>query len=103
MTDEDLTDRQVIDVRRPMEWQEGHVAGAALKPLNKLTAMLDDIDRTRPITVYCKGGYRSSISTSLLQRTGFKQVINVTGGFDAWRACHLPYAVPEQAPTAPLT
>jgi hydroxyacylglutathione hydrolase len=42
------------------------------------------------VTVHCKGGYRSSIGCSLLQRAGFDQVMNLTGGFDAWRACGLP-------------
>ncbi len=86
---------QVIDVRRPAEFEAGHVAGAMLKPLNKLNAMLDDLDKTRPVAVYCKSGYRSSIASSLLQRAGFEQVLNVTGGFDAWRACDLPFATPD--------
>jgi len=39
---------------------------------------------------YCKGGYRSAIACSLLERAGFENVINVMGGFDAWLACNLP-------------
>jgi rhodanese-related sulfurtransferase len=35
--------------------------------------------------VHCKGGYRSSAATSLLQRMGFENIANVTGGFDAWQ------------------
>jgi hydroxyacylglutathione hydrolase len=100
MLNEGSQDRQVIDVRRPFEWQVGHVGGAMLKPLNRLTAMLGDVDRTTPAAVYCKGGYRSSIATSLLQRAGFQRVINVIGGFDAWRARQLPCIVCEQEPAA---
>ena len=37
-----------------------------------------------------KSGYRSSIATSLLKREGFTNVMNVIGGFDAWKACDLP-------------
>jgi hydroxyacylglutathione hydrolase len=40
--------------------------------------------------VHCKGGYRSMIASSLLQRAGFKHVINVIGGFDAWQQEELP-------------
>ncbi|TAM77607.1 MBL fold metallo-hydrolase [bacterium] len=79
---------QVVDVRRPAEWEEGRIDGAVLKPLTTLTASLHDLDPARPTAVYCKGGYRSSIATSLLQRAGFTDVMNTTGGFDAWRACH---------------
>jgi hydroxyacylglutathione hydrolase len=100
MLEEDPAHVQVIDVRRPAEWQEGHVPGAVLKPLNKLTAMLEGIDSTRAIAAYCKGGYRSSIATSLLQRAGFQQVINVTGGFDGWRACGLPCVTPGRVSVA---
>ncbi len=93
-------DLQVIDVRRPVEWQEGHVGGAALKPLNKLSSMLEDLDSSVPLAVYCRSGYRSSIGASLLQRAGFQQVVNVIGGFDAWRASKLPFVIPEQHSTA---
>jgi hydroxyacylglutathione hydrolase len=43
--------------------------------------------------VHCKSGYRSSIATSLLLRAGFKNVMNVVGGFDAWQAQRLPVVV----------
>ncbi len=83
---------QVIDVRQPGEWDSGHIAQALLKPLPKLASLLDDLDRARPVAVHCKSGYRSSIGTSLLKRAGFAEVMNVTGGFDAWKACGLPVA-----------
>jgi hydroxyacylglutathione hydrolase len=47
------------------------------------------------VAVYCKGGYRSAIAASLLQRAGFDQVMNVTGGFDAWSTCQLPVVIRE--------
>ncbi len=82
---------QIIDVRRPAEWQEGHVPGARHKPLDNLTALLSDLDPRQPVAVYCKGGYRSAIASSLLQRAGYTQVMNVVGGFDGWLACNLPF------------
>jgi hydroxyacylglutathione hydrolase len=99
-------DIQVVDVRRPQEWEAGHVAQAALRPLNRITEMLEGLDRGRPIAVHCKSGYRSSIATSLLLRAGFTTVLNVVGGFDAWQAQKLPVAsgeggaAPKQSATA---
>ena len=68
---------QVIDVRQPGEWEQMHIAQALLKPLPKLTTMLEGIDRERPIAVHCKSGFLSSIATSLLKQNGFPQVMNV--------------------------
>lgn len=97
LSTEDGAGVQIIDVRRSPEWQEGHVERALHKPLDKLATMLGDLDKAKPIAVYCKSGYRSSISASLLQRAGFAQVMNVIGGFDAWRTCRLPYSVDQPA------
>lgn len=83
---------EVVDVRRPSEWQQGIIPRARLMPLDKLPSMLEDLDRNRTITAYCKSGYRSSIATSLMERAGFTDVVNVTGGMDAWRICGLPVA-----------
>jgi rhodanese-related sulfurtransferase len=88
---------QVIDVRRATEWDAGHIKQARHKPLHKLTTMLRDLDPQKPVSVHCKSGYRSSIASSLLLRAGFKNVVNVTGGFDAWTAQKLPSVKEEGA------
>jgi glyoxylase-like metal-dependent hydrolase (beta-lactamase superfamily II)/rhodanese-related sulfurtransferase len=85
---------QVIDVRQPGEWEQGHIAQAMHKPLPKLTAELEGLDRNQPVAVHCKSGYRSSIATSLLKREGFTTVMNVIGGYDAWVACGFPVTLP---------
>lgn len=82
---------QVVDVRRPPEWDEGHIEGALSIPLASLPADLPRLDRSRPVAVYCKGGYRSAIAASLVERAG-AEAWNVPGGFDAWRACGLPFS-----------
>jgi hydroxyacylglutathione hydrolase len=92
---EDRDGVQVIDVRRSAEWQAGHVDHALYRPLDRLAATMKDLDKSKPVAVYCKGGYRSAIAASVLQRAGFEQVLNVTGGFDAWAACQLPVATGE--------
>jgi len=81
---------QVLDVRREPEWHAGHVEGATWWPLDNFKVSAPEIDRDRPISVHCKGGYRSMIACSLLQRAGFKKVTNVIGGFDAWQQAKLP-------------
>ncbi len=94
---EQKADVQVVDVRREGEWEEGHIEGAVLKPLNQLVRMMDDLDSRRPLVVHCAGGYRSSAATSLLQRAGYRQVMNVVGGFAAWKAAGYPVTTPDAA------
>jgi len=83
----------VLDVRREPEWQAGHVEGATWWPLDHFKVSPPEIDRTATIAVHCKSGYRSMIACSLLQRAGFQNVTNVTGGFDAWLKAKLPVEV----------
>ena len=71
-------------MRRPGEWQAGHIAQARHLPLNELAARAGDLDRSSPVTVLCAGGYRSSIATSLLEQEGFTRITNVVGGMTAW-------------------
>jgi glyoxylase-like metal-dependent hydrolase (beta-lactamase superfamily II)/rhodanese-related sulfurtransferase len=87
-----LRDRrlQVLDVRREGEWQAGHIEDADWYPLDRFKAALPEIEQNAPVAVHCKSGYRSAIACSLLQRAGFNNVINVTGGFDAWQQAELP-------------
>ena len=80
----------VLDVRRPGEHQAGHVPGALNLPLNELEQRLGEVDATRPVAVICASGYRSSAAASLLQRAGWRDVANVTGGTNAWIAAGHP-------------
>jgi hydroxyacylglutathione hydrolase len=81
---------QVLDVRREPEWEAGHIEGASWWPLDNFKVAPPEIDRDIPIAVHCKGGYRSMIACSLLRRAGFRNVVNVVGGFDAWQQAKLP-------------
>jgi len=92
---EDSHGIQVVDVRKSAEWQAGHIARTAHRPLDHLSSTVNNLDKAKPAAVYCKGGYRSAIAASLLQRAGFEQVMNIIGGFDAWSACHLPIVTDE--------
>jgi hydroxyacylglutathione hydrolase len=86
---------RVLDVRREGEWRAAHLDGASWSPLDTLAESLPAIDRDAPIAVHCKSGYRSGIACSVLQRAGFRNVMNVLGGFDAWQAAKMP-VVPEE-------
>jgi rhodanese-related sulfurtransferase len=85
-------DMQVLDVRREPEWDAGHIDEANWWPLDNFKVSPPDINPEVPVAVHCKSGYRSMIASSLLQRAGFRNVINVTGGFDAWQQAGLPTA-----------
>jgi glyoxylase-like metal-dependent hydrolase (beta-lactamase superfamily II)/rhodanese-related sulfurtransferase len=87
--------RQVLDVRRRPEWEVGHIEGTTLWPLDEFRASLPKLDHDAPTFVICKSGYRSLIACSLLRRAGFKNVINVIGGFDAWQKAGLPCSTEE--------
>ncbi len=80
---------QLLDVRREPEWEAGHIKGAAWWPLDNFRVAPPEIDRSIPVAVHCKGGYRSIIACSLLRRAGFEQVTDVIGGFDAWQQAQL--------------
>jgi rhodanese-related sulfurtransferase/glyoxylase-like metal-dependent hydrolase (beta-lactamase superfamily II) len=76
---------RVVDVRRPGEWQAGHIPDAAHLPLNSLAEKAETLPADQPLAVICAGGYRSSIATSILEQKGFSKVTNVIGGMAAWR------------------
>jgi hydroxyacylglutathione hydrolase len=84
---------QILDVRREPEWEAGHIDGAAWWPLDHFKVSAPEIDRDAPLAVHCKSGYRSMIATSLLHRAGFRHVLNLSGGIDAWQHAKLPVSV----------
>ena len=88
---------QVLDVRREPEWDAGHIEIATWWPLDNFKVSPPEIDQEAPLAVHCKGGYRSMIASSLLERAGFKNVVNLAGGFDAWQAANLPVVMPVTA------
>ena len=94
---EDSLSMQVLDVRRSMEFHGGHVPGAVNAPLSSLDSHIDRLDPNKPTAVICAGGYRSSAATSLLERHGFTDLLNVTGGTAAWIKAGLPTQQPGAA------
>jgi hydroxyacylglutathione hydrolase len=89
------TPPQIVDVRRPPEYESGHVPRAQSAPLLSLQQNVAslELDPTKPTAVICAGGYRSSAATSILQQHGFAILLNVTGGTSAWIAAGYPVDV----------
>jgi hydroxyacylglutathione hydrolase len=76
---------QVVDVRNPGEARVGGaLPGARNLPLPQLLDHLGDLDPSRPVVVYCAGGYRSSVAASTLRAHGFARVADLIGGYGAW-------------------
>jgi hydroxyacylglutathione hydrolase len=80
---------QLVDVRRPAEWESGHIPQARHLPLNDLPSRTSGLEKEQPVTAICAGGYRSSIATSLLEQQGFSHITNVVGGMAAWNNAKL--------------
>ena len=85
---------QIIDVREPAEFDGplGHIPEARLIPLGELAARAQEIDRTRPAVIVCRSGARSAHACMILQKSGFTDVANLTGGMLRWRADGHPVA-----------
>jgi glyoxylase-like metal-dependent hydrolase (beta-lactamase superfamily II)/rhodanese-related sulfurtransferase len=84
----------VVDVRADGERAEGFVAGSLHLPLSQWPRRAAEIPAGRPVAIYCAGGYRSSVAASLLRAAGRPDVVDLVGGFAAWREEGLPVAKP---------
>lgn len=83
-----VEDLQLVDVRQPGETAGGVIEGAVLIPLTRLNEQMGRLDRTKPVAVYCAGGFRSSIAMSRLEGCGFESVSDLLGGYGAWEAAN---------------
>lgn len=74
---------QIIDVRKPAEFADGHLPGAINLPLDELNdpGSFADLDEKNNHYLHCAGGYRSVIAASLFKKQGFHNLRNVLGGW----------------------
>lgn len=79
-------DWQVLDVREPWELGIVSLPDAVAIPMNQVPNRQRELDPERPLAVLCHGGMRSYRVAAWLQQHGFRQVVNVAGGIDAWAA-----------------
>ena len=83
-----VPDLVLVDVRNPGEVELGTIAGARTISLPALLTNLDQLDPAAPTVVFCAGGYRSAIASSLLRSHGFADVSDLIGGYTAWQTHH---------------
>jgi hydroxyacylglutathione hydrolase len=73
----------IIDVRKPGEFEGGHVEGAINIPLDFINENMAQFPKDRPFIMHCAGGYRSMIAASILKSRGWENFTEVAGGFAA--------------------
>ena len=79
-----VPDLVLLDVRGPGERKMGCIEDSVHIPLGQLRDRVGELDPARPVVMYCAGGYRSSIAASLLRASGFADVSDLIGGYQAW-------------------
>ena len=88
----------LIDVREPDEYREGHIARSINIPRGMLEFKISNEpalqDLKRQLIIYCKTSGRAALSVTALQSMGFKNVLSLAGGFDAWSSNKHPVVKP---------
>ena len=90
----------VVDVRGSAEWEACHLPGVQNVPVGYLAQRLDELPKDLPLIVHCQGGSRSAIAASVLQANGVRNVLNLVGGFAAWKQDGLPTTCDDGASAA---
>lgn len=90
---------EILDVRKPDEFDAGHIKGAVNLPLDAMkdTLTMAQIDDENNLYIHCAGGYRSVIAASLIKKQGFHNIRNVVGGFnEISKVKNIPLAYPKK-------
>lgn len=77
----------MIDVRNPDEVVSGAMEGSINIPLDTLRSNLNNIPKDKTIFVYCAVGLRGYLAQRILMQSGYKNVINLSGGYNLWNVC----------------
>jgi len=80
---------QLIDVRTDHEWEAGRIAGATHLPLDELPQRAGEIDKDRPVVLYCRGGNRSAMAAAALAEAGY-DAVKMSEGIVGWDEADLP-------------
>ena len=78
----------VLDVRTAGEFQGGHIANAINVDYEGMNfeGEVNKLDKSKTYAVYCRSGRRSGLATALMAKDGFKSIINLNGGIEAWQS-----------------
>jgi len=90
LLDEDCS---FLDVRRIGEYTDSCILNADHLPLNHINISAKDRDKNKEQFVYCAGGYRSVIAISILNKLGFKNLVNINGGFTEITKSNIPLKI----------
>ncbi|MGB1241220.1 MAG: rhodanese-like domain-containing protein [Chitinophagales bacterium] len=88
-----ISNEQIVDVRSIEELVEtGKIAGAKHIDYHgqKFNSQIDELDKDRPVMVYCKSGGRSGKTAKMLQQMRFKEVYDMKGGMTSWQIKNMP-------------
>ena len=87
----------VLDVRKPGEWNVAHMKGATFLPLANFPDNLGGLEKSAKYIVHCGGGYRSMTAISIMKKLGFKDLINIRGGFGSMQKAGVDVVTEEVA------
>jgi rhodanese-related sulfurtransferase len=82
---------QLIDVRADHEWEAGRIPGATHLPLDQLAERAAEVDKERPVVLYCRGGNRSTMAATALAEAGY-DASKLSEGIVGWAEAGLPLA-----------
>jgi len=77
-------DLQILDVREQFEYNAGHIANSKLISVSQLQSRVGELDKTKPVLVYCATGNRSRSASQILLQAGFTRVYNLNAGIMGW-------------------
>lgn len=80
----------MLDVRTPEEWEEYHVEGATLIPLDELEARFSEVPADQEVIVICNSGNRSVVGRDILLQAGHSSVTSIAGGIQGWMSAGYP-------------
>ena len=83
-------DLEVLDVRKPGEFEAEHIETAVNMPLDYINENMQQLNDETTYHIHCAGGYRSMIACSILKARGYHDVVDVQGGFKAIAATDVP-------------
>ncbi len=83
---------RIVDVRTRGEYEEGHLPGAINMNIAdpNFPIMLQELDKSAPVLIYCRTGRRSGIAVNILEGMGFTHVLHMKDGWIAWVKSNLP-------------